>query len=79
MDKYYQIGLTTNCKGIHHNPSNYEKHREHLQSFRERITRKQAAEFGLINENLKMQQKMKKQKTTFSKFLRDGKSLYNIL
>jgi hypothetical protein len=38
------------------------------------MTKKQAEEFGLINkENKKMQQKMKKQKETFSKFLKDGK------
>jgi hypothetical protein len=48
-----------------------------MKIFRERVTRKQAEEFGLINENLKMQQKMKKQKTVFSKFLRDGIITYN--
>jgi hypothetical protein len=41
---------------------------------REQITKQQAEEFGLINENLlKMQQKFDKQKKTFRKFLKDGK------
>jgi hypothetical protein len=39
-----------------------------MKQFRERITKKQAEDFGLINQNLRLQQKMQKQKTIFSNF-----------
>jgi hypothetical protein len=56
--------------------SNYEKHKEQMKAFRERITRKQAEEFGLVNQNARLQEKMLKQKQAFSKFLKGGKKLF---
>jgi hypothetical protein len=58
---------------LYNNIRQYEKHVDHVKTYRHKLKRQHAEEFGLVNENKKLQEKFQRQKLVYQNFAKGGK------